>query len=292
MASPPRKLFVTADLHFGTYPTGDACTRALADFACARSADVLAIAGDIGAREPQTFVDCLGLFEDFAGARVLVPGNHDVWRNGDDSETLYTTILPRLSEQAGFHMLDVSPLILGNVAFIGSIGWYDYSFRNEGLGLREEDYAAKTLAGVCTWNDLRFVNWDWSDVDFTGRCVEALMRHHSMVAEAQSVITVIHHLPFRELLYPPSRRAYEFVRAYMGAECVGRLIQSWPNLRYVFCGHRHGHERMRVNAFEVACVGSEYMRKRLLEVDLENDVCKTHLFEQDSGNKVVHTVED
>jgi predicted phosphohydrolase len=284
MADRVRRLLVTADLHYGNRPQADLCTRALAGFAGAREADALALAGDIGEREPDTFATCLELFSDFDGPRLLVPGNHDVWRNEADSREKYEELLPRLAQEAGFHMLDDEPRVIGDAGFVGSIGWYDYSMRNPGLGLTLEQYAGKRVRGVATWNDLRFVDWPWSDEEFTERCLERLQAHYEEVAaRTERVLAFIHHLPFSDLLYGPASTPYEFCRAYMGSVRFGELMTGWPKLEHVFCGHRHGYAHLRTGGLDAWCVGSEYGRKRLLELDLETGACTVHAFTPADG---------
>jgi hypothetical protein len=215
---------------------------------------------------------------------MVVPGNHDVWRNDTDSRAKYEDLLPRLAREAGFHMLDTGPLVVGRTGFVGSIGWYDYSMRNPDLGLTTEQYEAKRVRGLATWNDLHFVNWPWSDREFTDRCLTRLQQHHDQVADrADRLVAVIHHLPFRELLYGPAAPPYEFCRAYMGSVRFGEMFCGWPALRHVLCGHRHGHDRLRMPGLDAWCVGSEYGRKRLLSLDLDSGECEVYLFEQADG---------
>src|SRR5262249_37491460 len=123
-------LAVTADLHWGHRRGGDK-TRALADFLRGRTPDVLVLAGDLGTGP--FFVECLGMFADLPCRKVLVPGNHDIWvrpDDDDDSLQMYERELPPIRADLGFHSPAVGPLLLpeADLALVGSINWYDYSW--------------------------------------------------------------------------------------------------------------------------------------------------------------------
>jgi len=266
-----QRLVVTADLHFGARPQGDEATRELAAVACASGADVLAVAGDVAAPSADAFAACLDLFEAFPGAKLLVPGNHDVWISdgGGSSERKYLEELPALARERGFHMLDGRPAVVGRVGFIGSIGWYDYTFRSPTLEVDEDCYRAGRWPGVCVWNDSRFVNWRWSDAQFLQHCLDGLRRSYEQAASgAEVVVAILHHLPFRELLYESRTAADEFSLAFMGSQRLGELLLEFPKLRYVACGHRHGPGACRRGGIDAFTVGSTYETKRLIELDV------------------------
>src|SRR5437763_13401763 len=114
-------LAVTADLHFGLHRLGDAAALALRDRVRDLGPDVFAIAGDVG--EGAHFAPCLALFADLPGARLLVPGNHDLWtRDPTPGASLrrYERDLPRLAAEQGFQCLDQTPYVAGNEAILGS----------------------------------------------------------------------------------------------------------------------------------------------------------------------------
>ena len=48
-------------------------------------------------------------------------------------------------------MLDHQPVVLGGVGLAGSIGWYDYSFADESLGIPEAFYEAKIAPGAAAY---------------------------------------------------------------------------------------------------------------------------------------------
>ncbi len=265
----PQRILVTGDLHYGLYPQGDGCTHELARAVCGSGAEAFAIAGDVADADVEYFAACLALFEDFGGLKLVVPGNHDLWSTGAGSKHKYRKVLPELAEQNGFHMLDRGPATLGPVAFIGSIGWYDYSFRSDQLDVSMAHYERKELPGICTWNDARFIDWDYTDHEFTERCLHKLAdAYRAVERKVETVVAVLHHLPLRELLYGPANAAHEFCRAYMGSQRFGELLLGLEKVRYVFCGHRHGADYCQKDGLEAFSVGSEYLLKRMVELNL------------------------
>jgi predicted phosphohydrolase len=275
----PKRLLVTADLHFGLCPAGDACTLRLAEHVHRSGADAFAIAGDVADADTESFRACLDLFAQFKGLKLLVPGNHDLWTAGVGSLKKYRQILPALATDCGFRMLDSAPVVADRTGFIGSIGWYDYSFRNPALNISMENYSNNELPGVCTWNDVQFIDWELTDEEFTDKCLRKLKAaYRSIEPRVHTVVVLLHHLPFRELLYGPSSLAYEFCRAFMGSDRLGKILLDCPKVRYAFCGHTHAASACKAGRIEAVSVGSNYVSKRLVELDLTTGQHTAHEF--------------
>lgn len=269
MSQTPGRILVTADLHFSLYRTGDACVRELASRVCESDADVFVIAGDIADTDLGMFDQCLRLFDGFEGRKLLVPGNHDLWTDAGSSSDRYHTLLPQAAQRCGFHMLDTGPVVLGDVGFIGSIGWYDYSMRSPHLEATTQQYRDKSMPGLCSWNDRTYVKWDLEDEEFVQICLDQLQRDYREVESGvRHVVAVLHHLPFTDLLYGRVPPALEFCKAYMGSVRFGELLTSMPKVDYVFCGHRHGVGVCRRGGLTALVAGGEYTLKRLLDLDL------------------------
>ena len=64
----------------------------------------------------------------FRAPSSFVAGNHELWTAGPDSYQLYHEVLPRRIRELGWHWLESEPFITRDLAIVGSIGWYDYSF--------------------------------------------------------------------------------------------------------------------------------------------------------------------
>lgn len=210
------RICALADLHFPRH--GQEWYRAVVRTVLGSRADVLVIAGDVAAGREGALQECLGMFGAFDGPRLFVPGNHELWEEPwrADTERRYREELGALSREAGFAYLPGAPVILGEVGFVGTIGWYDYSFRQtqpprEDLqvtpiqagadspvarvmeamrrpkvpweGLTDEHYAGRALMWEddgqlrsVLWNDAVYTNWKASDGDVTARMVSDL-RH-------------------------------------------------------------------------------------------------------------------
>lgn len=123
------KICAAADIH---YPReGHEWSAALAQTMCASGADAMVLVGDIATGAHKGYSKLLGLFADFAGPRLFVPGNHDLWSTAKrpDTRRRYRTALRRIVEDSGFHYLPGAPMVVGDVGFVGAAGWYDYRFR-------------------------------------------------------------------------------------------------------------------------------------------------------------------
>ncbi|MFW5866519.1 MAG: metallophosphoesterase [Armatimonadota bacterium] len=104
---------------------------AIAKAVCAADADVLIVAGDCSADGVERVGEVLALFEAFDGARLMVPGNHDLWEHEQPFSTrrLYEETIPNIAVEHGFHCLDQGPSVVDGTAFVGVMGWYDYEMR-------------------------------------------------------------------------------------------------------------------------------------------------------------------
>ncbi len=123
------RLLAIADIHF------DAESRprveAIAEAVCAAEPDVLIIAGDCSAEGPERIGELLGLFAEVDAVRLMVPGNHDLWQHAPPFTTrqLFEQTIPQIAVDHDFHCLDHGPLIVDEIGFVGSMGWYDYEMR-------------------------------------------------------------------------------------------------------------------------------------------------------------------
>ena len=281
------RLIATADLH---YDMADyrSKVRELADAMCREQADVLAIAGDIFAGEIGYLVECLHLFDGFQGTKVLVAGNHDLWTYGGDSFRLYDETIPAAAAACGFHDLDKGPLVVGDVGLVGTVGWYDYSFRDESLGIPlrfyehkaapgyaqqapdlahlidpDEALPPRALAARSFWNDGRMIHWDTDDRGFNQLTLERLEAQCVAVeAEVRAIAAITHHIPFVEMLRRRSDPSWGFGNAFMGSAGLGEVLQRHHEVSHVVFGHSHTREHRRVGHVEATNVGCTYKMKR------------------------------
>jgi 3',5'-cyclic AMP phosphodiesterase CpdA len=283
------RIAVTADLHWGARPQGDEATRLLADFLRANPPDLLVLAGDVGAGDH--FGACLSLFDGLACRKALVPGNHDIWVTADDprgdSLQVYREHLPRLSAEHGFHYLDHGPLLLADLAIVGCINWYDYSWSLELLRARVPDYEERLRGKRFTrgrHNDANFVRWPLDDVRFTAEVVAAFRRHLSeALASVGRAIVVTHHPPFYGLTFyrplPPTTLDGMLWDAFGGNRAIEAVLAEYAaRIPFAFCGHTHRARENTLRGIRGCNVGGDYHFKRLLLLDWPAGTVEAHQF--------------
>jgi len=256
------KIIITADLHYGVANN----QRIIVNFAkriIKTKADVLLLVGDTFAFNTQLLVECLKLFTPFDGDKLFVAGNHDLWTRRSNSLKIYENMLPRIVKQYGFHSLDQKPYFKNKIGFVGSIGWYDCSFKNPDKPIPQDYYVQKNWPGVVSWNDSLYVHLGMSDEAFTKRVNRRLKRHLALVSkQVKAIICAVHHVPFRQLLRTNHTSTDNFLTAFSGSEETGKIILSFPKVTYVFCGHTHQKKKAKINGVTAINIGSDYLRKR------------------------------
>ena len=108
-----------------------------------------------------------------------------------------------------------------------------------------------------------------SDIEFTQRLAAKLRTQlESVTEDADRVVAGIHHLPFEEMVPRPAAPNWAFASAFMGSELFGEVLQDFPKVSHVYCGHSHQQRRCRRGQLECINVGSTYREKRyeLLEL--------------------------
>ena len=256
------KIIVTADIHYGV-GNNQEIIKAFAEKLCAAKTDVFIIAGDTFAVEQKLLVECLRLFNKFKGPKLFVAGNHDLWTTRGNSLEIYDKILPKLTRSCGFHYLDQSPYIYKGIGFVGNIGWYDYSFKDKSKPIPLEYYTNKKWPGVVSWNDGIYVHLGMSDGAFTQIANRKLKQHLALVSkQVNTIICAVHHVPFKELLRTSHTSLDKFLDGFSGSVETGRIIKSFPKIKYVFCGHTHQKKRVKIDGITAINIGSDYLRKR------------------------------
>ena len=281
--SPPKSLriAVTADLHYGTrHASGNRATLDLAARLAETPPDLFIIAGDVGAGDD--FDRCLSLFAQLPCRKAVVPGNHDIWVRTDDARgdslDVYDRHLPAVCRALGFAFLDHGPLFFpeSDLAVVGTMNWYDYTWDNHLLRATAPDdwqerlRTKRFVRGM--HNDANFVRWPLSDVSFTDRVVAKLTADlDAGLDRASRAIVVAHHPPLRGLLYPaeePPPLDALLWRAFSGNTRVEELLNARADrIPLVFCGHTHAARECQVGSMRGFNVGSDYPFKRLLWVD-------------------------
>jgi predicted phosphohydrolase len=287
----PLRLAITADLHWGIRPSGDAATRQLVDFLQARPPDVLVLAGDVGAGND--FEPCLALFDSLACKKALVPGNHDIWVEADDvrgdSLHLYQKWLPQQAANHGFHYLDRGPLLLpeADLGLVGSINWYDYSWTIDSLKAHVPDWEYRLQTKSFTrgrHNDARFVRWPQDDGRFTQQVARILERHVQAALDRVGRIFVItHHPAFQGLSFPrplePANIDGLLWEAFSGNRLVEEILTRYQDrIPLAFSGHTHRERENQLGAIRGLNIGGDYHFKRLLLVDWPAGAVEAQVF--------------
>lgn len=284
-------LLVTADLHWNHAKSRESAAAIIDDINASEGVDVLLVIGDVGVGDGDSIEECLGRFR-FAGPKLFVPGNHELWtrRKGVD---LLGDELPRRISQIGWHWLPGAPFVRDGVAIVGALGWYDYAFAAESLEISKSFYAAKASPGailyagepaellaeakasppaarelIARWNDGRFVNLGASDEAIVDRECATIGRSLSALAHARSVLVATHTVPFAELLPPHHGGQWDFARAYLGSPRLGETIQRFANVTHVICGHSHFAIEDQIGSIRAINLGSGYRVKRYERIEL------------------------
>lgn len=285
------RVLVTSDLHFD-HGRSKSLAEQAAEEINGLEYDVLLVVGDTATSRGDALERGLERFT-FRGPRLLTFGNHELWSAEGDSLELYDEVLPRRAKNVGWHVLDVEPWRSGDVAIVGSVGWYDFSFAPRHLNIPERFYRAKVSPGSAAyytafrhlleghtdvpaeameiyarWNDGRHVRWGLTDEGFLERTLARLALQLDAVANARDVLAAVHHLPHAELLPPPSAPAWDFAKAYLGSGRIGELILRYPNVSTVVSGHSHFPARAAIGGKQFIATGSGYRKKHREILDL------------------------
>ncbi len=105
--------------------------------------DVAIIVGDVtGIGNLDHLREALELIKEYFDPLplLIVPGNHDLYVSYEEqakgiNSLLKLSMFNELVEKLGYIALMKRPYVFANVVFVGSIGWYDYSFAPDYLNL-------------------------------------------------------------------------------------------------------------------------------------------------------------
>jgi 3',5'-cyclic AMP phosphodiesterase CpdA len=286
------RLLLTSDLH-QNHPRSKPLAEELIEQINRTDGDVLVLIGDTAVLADGALEACLSRIK-FGGEKLFVPGNHELWTRGSDSSyQLHQGILPAKVRQLGWRWLPGEAFVADTVAIVGSLGWYDYSFAQENLGIPRRFYEAKVSPGaanrleefsgllekredvsehamnvIARWNDGKFVKLHRTDEAFLDELLATLRTQLDSLRDHPHVIAAVHQLPFRELLPPPKSAQWDFAKAYLGSERIGQLLLEYPNVREVFCGHSHFPAEATVGHIRAKNMGCGYHHKQLEIVDV------------------------
>ena len=231
------RILVTADLHYR--PAQRDAYMEFARWAEAQQPDCFILAGDVG-HPLRLFRRGLQIFDRLTCPRLLVAGNHDVYRGDHDSRSLWESHLPEIARQEGFFWLEDASVRLNGVGICGTMGWYDYSSRAPHLPFSHDDYRLlKRLVN----HDADYVDWPWSDRAMARYLVKRFAGRLSDLAADPAVqrIVVVTHMPIFDRAVPdyPQSEHWSLLRAYMGNFTLGELVRRTAKVTHVVSGHIH-----------------------------------------------------
>ena len=271
---------VTADIHYGTQTKKDELEKYVNSLNKIGVGHLL-IAGDLASRgaDHDQFKEAVEILQKFRGKILFSPGNHDLWTGKGDSFDILTRKMPAMFKGSNIHLLDNNPVVIENLGFVGSVGWYDYSFRTVPVPLEQlfgnylftfdegktvfrwnqlttAQYEGKECRvsedgekwHKSTWKDKRFIKWDFTDDQFLDYCIGKLRKDiESLSPNVEKIVAVTHHLPFSEFVPDIPDPTWGFHRAYLGSNAIGKMLLEYPRIKYAFFGHSHRNRMIRIN---------------------------------------------
>ena len=185
------RIVITADLHYR--PSQRGTYLAFARWVEAQQPDCFIVAGDTG-HPLRLFGRALQLFDGLTCPKLLLAGNHDVYRGEHDSRNLWETLLPQATRDAGFVWLEDTVVRLGALGIAGSMAWYDYSSRS---GHLPQGAAELRLLKAVVNHDADFIDWPWSDVAMARFLARRFAARLDSLASDPTVdqILVVTHVP-------------------------------------------------------------------------------------------------
>lgn len=208
--------------------------------------DVFVIAGDVS-DHLDILTDALTKLHVAGSTNLYVAGNHDVWfedTGGPGTLEKYSHKIGEACREAGFLHLPDSPFVLSNIAFVGSMGWYDYSFRRHDLDIPMENYEKKEFRGA-VWYDLFKIDWVFTDAEATSLFNQKLEYDlKTLPKHITQVVYISHHLPFQNLTVYKDRLPWDFYSAFMGATSTGKILEEDGRIIISISGHSHIRNQM------------------------------------------------
>jgi putative phosphoesterase len=256
------KIAAVSDLHVLPIVSDDALLAAIQRRVEEMKPDVFVVAGDISDRL-DVLARSLRMLHVDACHNLYVAGNHDIWfeeNGGSGSLEKYSEKIGEACVESGFHHIPDAPLAIDGVGFVGSVGWYDYSFRREDMNIPLENYERKEHKGA-VWYDLFRVDWRFNDREATelfNRRLEYDIQ--SLPEEIERIVYVSHHLPFRELTVYKNRFPWDFHSAFMGATSTGDILMGDHRVILSISGHSHVRTAVRTHGITAVTVPLGYGR--------------------------------
>jgi predicted phosphohydrolase len=260
------RVIVTSDTHYQRHWVSvlEKFTDTLAEL----KPDCLVVAGDVG-EGIEHFENMLTLLEKLPCPRLILTGNHDLWKNaGKNSQELWETVLPKITRDHGAIWLEGENWVQGGIGICGTNGWYDYSARDPSLPYTSQDYVSKKANHIL---DGSLILWQWTDIEFANQIGDAFEQRLAQLETDESVreiLVVTHVPPFEEgILRKPNKRHWNFSNAYFGNFTLGQRIMKYSRVRRVVSGHTHIGKTTTIGNIDMCVLPSDYGRPAYLMID-------------------------
>jgi hypothetical protein len=132
--------------------------------------------------------------------------------------------------------------------FVGSLGWYDYTFADPSLDVPFNAYQQKRW-GDLVQEDANYAFWmghghfytDPEMTDYFLAQIERDLQTLGLDEQGNGLPTIVstHTLPYEELVERKGVEEWDFFNAFMGSARLGELYDRYPQVRAAFAGHTH-----------------------------------------------------
>lgn len=247
--------------------------------------DLIILGGDISdAIGGFQYVLCL-FKEHFPDKRIaVIAGNHDLWCQNwvcsvkeNTSEIIFNDYIPSVCDQVGVNYLEFNPIIINNCAFVGSIGWYDYSAKYPNLPY-EDEYYDYNISNYT--KDGLYVKMSKSNKEFAESCLYRLKTNIEILQNTKEIehIYVFTHVPvFKECVdyrcgSSYSNYSWNLGCAYFYNLTIGDYLKTVKKVKAVVSGHTHRHFDQQVKGdhgnIHAFIYGGDYGTLMFYEIDV------------------------
>jgi putative phosphoesterase len=228
--------------------------------------DYLIIAGDI-ADDYKKSLEILYFLEKNTKTKILfVPGNHDLWNKENGIENTNEIYL-KLKDFKG--NLSNGPVIIGDWAIVGDVGWYDYSFAHERYSLEQLSVGNDFNKH---WKDKKYINWQKDDISMTNWFKEKLAKQINDLKNKK--IILVTHVVTHENFTVKNQEMWEYFNAYLGTKHYDELYKK-ENVKYVIIGHVHYRKNILQDETLFICNCLNYRNQWLYSEDAYTEIKKT-----------------
>lgn len=257
------RVLVTADIHLGYSKSKTGAINFLKQLSSIKGYDVILIAGDLaengvdsGTEIGENHRRAFELLKETGCPNIgFIAGSHDIWTTDDspDSWQIFTNILYDLSKEYEITYLERENLVIGNVAFCGTMAHYDYSMADmnliiNGMVVTKKHYKKNTPPGESEpwWGDYGRLRWDFDDPQACSKILEMFDSRLSDAVEiADKVMVISHTVPILDInghIFNTTKIKSRFRNAYSGTRELNKILLARNRdgkIKEVISGHTH-----------------------------------------------------